>query len=88
MAEDDVQAQYDILFEWGKPSFVQAYANATFNDSFNQRLKRGMKKTGVVWYDRVPNERNRRTLFGDDMTEVINKAVFLDHWSFMDIFLK
>ena len=76
LAEEDVQAQYDILFEWGKPSFVQAYANATFNDSFNQRLKRGMKKTGVVWYDRVPNERNRRTLFGDDMTEVINKSVF------------
>ena len=76
LAEDDVMAQYDIEFERGRTNFVQAYANATFNDSFNQRLKRGMKKTGVVWYDRVPIKRNRRTTFGDDTTEVINKAVF------------
>ena len=71
LAMDDITSQFDIGFEWGKQNFVQALARETFNNTHNQRIRRGMQRTGVVWYDRVPDEQRRSTMFGDATTETI-----------------
>ena len=76
LATEDVKNQYDIQFAWGKTNFVQAFAQKTFNDLHNQRLRRGMANLGVVWYDRLPSERKRKTIFGNATTEMIKKEVW------------
>ena len=68
-AVNDVMEQYDIQFAWGQKNFVIKIANQRFNNCFNQRLHRGMERLGSVWYDRLPSEEKRRTLFGNDSTE-------------------
>ena len=77
LATDDIKAQFDIGFEWGKTNFVQTLARETFTNTHNQRIRRGMKRTGVVWYGRVPDEERRSTVFGDASTETIHKLVCL-----------
>ena len=79
LAMDDITSQFDIGFEWGKQNFVQALARETFNNTHNQRIRRGMQRTGVVWYDRVPDERRRSTIFGNANTETIQKQVWFGH---------
>ena len=76
LATEDVKNQYDIEFEFGKRNFVQEYAKKTFNDLHNQRLRRGMASLGTVWYDRLPSEQKRRTVFGNATTDVVKKEVW------------
>lgn len=66
-ATERVKDRYGIEFILnGKGrNFVAEIARALFNDTHNQRLRRGMlKNVGVVWYDRKPQEKNLHTLFG------------------------
>ena len=79
LAMDDITSQFDIGFEWGKQNFVQALARETFNNTHNKRIRRGKQRTGVVWYDRVPDERRRSTIFGNANTETIQKQVWFGH---------
>ena len=57
-AQQRVEDQYDITFPvCGDSNFVEDIAAATFNDTSNQRLRRGMEReVGSVWYDRLPKE--------------------------------
>ena len=51
-AQQRVEDQYDITFPvCGDSNFVEDIAAATFNDTSNQRLRRGS-----LWYDRLPKE--------------------------------
>ena len=53
-----MEDQYDITFPvCGDSNFVEDIAAATFNDTSNQRLRRGIEReVGSVWYDRLPKE--------------------------------
>lgn len=57
-AQQRVMEQYDIMFPIsGEKNFIHIMAAEEFNDSSNQRLRRGMSKSvGAVWYDRVPGD--------------------------------
>ncbi len=68
--------QYDIQFALGKNFFVQIITATTFNYINNQRLCGGMEKLGPVWYDRVPSDKDRTTLFGESETRSEKKEVW------------
>ncbi len=50
-----VEKQYQIkLPVSSKKNFIKSIADNMFNDTFNQRFRRGMKQAvGAVWYDRL-----------------------------------
>lgn len=51
-----------------KGDFIEKIARS-HNDSFNQRLRRGMlRNVRAVWYDRLPTTTRLKTLFGDKST--------------------
>ena len=60
----------------GEDKFCTGICQKTFNDLHNQRLRRGMANLGVVWYDRLPSEQKRKTVFDNATTKLIKKEVW------------
>lgn len=55
-----IEQQYKIKFPVCKDkNFIEAIADDCFNDTHNQRFRRGMREAvGAVWYDRLPPVNN------------------------------
>ena len=66
LATNDVTEQFQVRFMYDghKKNFVEKIADKLFNDTHNQRLRRGMLPTGTVWYDRLPRPGSLKSLFG------------------------
>jgi hypothetical protein len=66
LATNDVTELFQVRFMYDghKKNFVEKIADKLFNDTHNQRLRRGMLPTGTVWYDRLPRPGSLKSLFG------------------------